>query len=119
MSPVRAEASASGANSPSSMARSARARREALRRLAAPIYAETAALYGEPAPDALARRADRVDLIVGGANRGTAPYGTSFDDVARRVPAAEVHELPRQGHMAHLQAPAELARLLEGLAAAG
>ncbi|MEV7638677.1 alpha/beta hydrolase [Streptomyces rubiginosohelvolus] len=92
---------------------------EALRALAAPVYAETAALYGEPAPDALARRADRVDLIVGGANRGTAPYGTSFDDVARRVPAAEVHELPGQGHMAHLQAPAELARLMEGLAAAG
>ncbi|MGW4835520.1 alpha/beta fold hydrolase [Streptomyces globisporus] len=92
---------------------------EALRGLAAPVYAETAALYEEPAPDSLARRADRVDLIVGGAHRGTAPYGTSFDDVARRVTRAAVHELPGQGHMAHLQAPAEPARLLEGLAAAG
>ncbi|MYX04771.1 MULTISPECIES: alpha/beta hydrolase [unclassified Streptomyces] len=92
---------------------------EALRRLAAPVYVETAALYGEPAPDSLARRADRVDLIVGGANRGTAPYGTSFDGVAGRVPRAGIHELPGQGHMAHLQAPAELARLLEALAVAG
>ncbi|WP_097922003.1 alpha/beta fold hydrolase [Streptomyces sp. wa1063] len=92
---------------------------EALRRLAGPLYAELAALYEEPAPDALARRADRVDLIVGGASRGTAPYGTSFDDVARRVPGAGLHELPGQGHMAHLRAPVELARLIGGLAAAG
>lgn len=87
-----------------------------LRRLAGPLYAELAALYEEPAPDALALRADRVDLIVGGASRGTAPYGTSFDDVARRVPRAEVHELPGQGHMAHLQAPAQLGRLIDALA---
>ncbi|MEU5282708.1 alpha/beta hydrolase [Streptomyces sp. NPDC020755] len=90
----------------------------ALCRLAGPLYAELAALYEEPAPEALARRADRVDLIVGGTSRGRAPYGTSFDDVARRVPHAGVHELPGQGHMAHLQAPAELGRLIGGLAAA-
>ncbi|MEV1044385.1 alpha/beta hydrolase [Streptomyces sp. NPDC049916] len=89
---------------------------QALRALAGPVYAELAALYGPPLPGELARRADRVDLIVGGTNRGTAPYGTSFDDVAERVPRAGIHVLPGQGHMAHLEAPEELGRLLSTLA---
>jgi pimeloyl-ACP methyl ester carboxylesterase len=88
---------------------------EALRRLSKPLYDETLAV-NEPLPDVLARRADHVDLIVGGANRGTAPYGTAFDDIRRRVPAAAVHELPGQGHLVHLEAPAQLARLIDGLA---
>ncbi|WP_093804369.1 alpha/beta fold hydrolase [Streptomyces sp. Wb2n-11] len=88
---------------------------EALRRLSEPLYDETLAV-NEPLPDVLARRADHVDLIVGGANRGTAPYGTAFDDIRRRVPAAVVHELPGQGHLVHLEAPAQLARLIDGLA---
>ncbi|WNF28700.1 alpha/beta hydrolase [Streptomyces sp. C11-1] len=91
---------------------------DALCRLARPAYAELAALYGPPLPDEPARRADRVDLIVGGSNQGRAPYGTSFDDVARRVPRAGVHVLPGQGHMAHLEGPGELGRLISALAAA-
>lgn len=88
----------------------------ALRHLSRPAYAELAALDSAPPPDELARRADRVDLIVGQCNHGTAPYGTSFDDVRQRVTRAEVHVLPGQGHMAHIQAPAELGHLLNGLA---
>ncbi|MFG3078343.1 alpha/beta fold hydrolase [Streptomyces sp. NPDC048225] len=88
---------------------------EALRRLSAPLYDETLAV-NEPLPATLARRADHVDLIVGGTNRGIAPYGTAFDDIRRRVPAATVHELPGQGHLVHLEAPAQLARLIDTLA---
>jgi pimeloyl-ACP methyl ester carboxylesterase len=87
---------------------------ETLRRLSQPLYDETLAV-NEPLPDTLARKADHVDLIVGGANRSTAPYGTTFDDVRLRVPAATVHELPGQGHLVHLEAPVQLARLIDRL----
>ncbi|MEU4689769.1 alpha/beta hydrolase [Actinoplanes sp. NPDC023714] len=86
-----------------------------LRRLGAPAYAETRAVNEAPQPAALATRAARVDLIVGERNRGRAPYGTSFEDVARHVPAANVHELSDQGHLAHLEAPAHLAALVNRL----
>ena len=88
-----------------------------LRRLSGPLYAELDALNTAPPPAALARLAAQVDLIIGQFNRGTAPYGTSFDTVRQRVAPARVHELPGQGHLAHIQAPAELGRLLNRLAA--
>lgn len=90
-----------------------------LRRLGAPAHAELAALNAAPAPNELARAADRVDLIVGQHNRGTAPYGTTFDDVRQRLPHAQTHVLPGQGHLAHLQAPTALAHLLDDLAEPG
>ncbi|WP_432521074.1 alpha/beta fold hydrolase [Kineococcus sp. SYSU DK006] len=86
-----------------------------LRRLGAAAYAETLAINEAPQPAQLATRAARVDLIVGGLNRGRAPYGTSFADVARLVPTATVHELPGQGHLAHLEAPEQLATLVDHL----
>ncbi|BDH12297.1 alpha/beta fold hydrolase [Streptomyces hygroscopicus] len=88
----------------------------ALRHLSRPAYAELAALNLAPPPEEMARQADRVDLIIGQCNHGTAPYGTSFDDVRQRVTRAEVHVLPGQGHLAHIQAPTELGHLLNGLA---
>lgn len=91
----------------------------ALRDVGRPAYAELAALNSAPPPEELARQADRVDLIVGRRNHGTAPYGTSFDDVRQRITRAEVHLLPDQGHMAHIEAPAELGHLLNGLAVVG
>lgn len=87
-----------------------------LRRLSAPLYAELNALNTAPAPEALAQRAQQVDLIIGQCNRATAPYGTVFEDVRRRVAHAEVHELADQGHLAHVHAPTELGRLLDALA---
>ncbi|MFB7718819.1 alpha/beta fold hydrolase [Nocardia sp. NPDC056100] len=87
-----------------------------LRRLSESLYAEMTVINTTPVPDALARRAARVDLIIGEHNRGTAPYGTSFDDVRRRIAHAGIHELPDQGHLGHIQAPAELGRLLNDLA---
>ncbi|MEU6868988.1 alpha/beta hydrolase [Streptomyces sp. NPDC046876] len=88
-----------------------------LRRLSGPLYTELGTLNATPPPDVMARQADRVDLIIGQCNRGTAPYGTSFDNVRRHLAHAEVHELPGQGHLAHIQAPARLGHLLNTLAA--
>jgi pimeloyl-ACP methyl ester carboxylesterase len=86
-----------------------------LRRLGLPIYSETQAINDAPHPVRLGARAGRIDLIVGERNRGHAPYGTTFDDVAALVPEAAVHVLANQGHLAHLEAPADLALLINGL----
>ncbi|MGW8380577.1 alpha/beta hydrolase [Streptomyces sp. ODS28] len=93
----------------------------ALRELSRPAYAELAALNEAPQPEELARRAERVDLILGERNAGAVPYGESpygatFADVRKRVPRAGVHGLPGQGHMAHLEEPGRLARLIDDLA---
>ncbi|KOV93765.1 alpha/beta fold hydrolase [Streptomyces sp. NRRL B-3648] len=88
-----------------------------LRRLSGPLYAELGALNATPPPDVMAQQAEQVDLIIGQRNRGTAPYGTALDLVRQHVAHAGVHELPGQGHLAHIQAPAELGRLLNNLAA--
>ncbi|MFD7308584.1 alpha/beta fold hydrolase [Promicromonospora sp. NPDC059942] len=86
-----------------------------LRRLGSPIYAETLAINEAARPVSLGAAAARVDLIVGERNRGRAPYGTSFDNVARRIAAAKVHELAGQGHLAHLEDPERLAALIDEL----
>jgi pimeloyl-ACP methyl ester carboxylesterase len=86
-----------------------------LREVSRAAYAELAALNAAPPPEEMAGRADRVDLVLGELNEGTGPYGTSFDDVRRRIAHADVHLLPGQGHMAHLQAPQQLAGLLDDL----
>ncbi|HIY67629.1 MAG TPA: alpha/beta hydrolase [Candidatus Agrococcus pullicola] len=91
--------------------------RETLELLSQPVFAETAALNAAPTPAELARRATRVDLIVGERNRGLPPYGTSLEDVCRLVKSAQVHGLNNHGHMAHLEAPQELASLIDGLGA--
>jgi pimeloyl-ACP methyl ester carboxylesterase len=88
-----------------------------LRRLSQPLHAELRALSEAQVPDVMARHTERVDLIVGERNRGRAPYGTSFEKVRDRVPNAAVHQLADQGHLAHVEAPAALGRLLSSLAA--
>ncbi|MGW2594007.1 alpha/beta fold hydrolase [Streptomyces sp. NPDC001515] len=88
----------------------------ALRRLSEPLPAELGALDAAPPPDVMARRAERVDLIIGEYNRGTAPYGTSFDNVRQHLAQARVHGLAGQGHLAHVQAPAGLGHMLNTLA---
>jgi pimeloyl-ACP methyl ester carboxylesterase len=88
-----------------------------LRRLGAPIYAETLAINQAPRPETLATAAARVDLIIGERNRNRNPYGTSFTAVARHVPGATIHLLDGQGHLAHLEAPAHLANLVNRLRA--
>lgn len=86
-----------------------------LRRFGTTIHAETLAINEAARPENLAVRATRVDLILGELNRARAPYGTSFEDVARRVPGATVHELSGQGHLAHREAPGHLAALVNRL----
>lgn len=86
-----------------------------LRRLSTPIYAETQAINDNPRSAARASRAARVDLIVGARNQGQAPYGTTFADVARNIPEAAIHLLPGQGHLAHLEAPTQLAALVDAI----
>lgn len=90
---------------------------DALCAVAGPVHAETVALNGAPLPERLGGCAGRVDLLVGERNRGRAPYGTAFDDVRRLVAGAHVHELPGQGHLAHVEAPADLAAWLDGVGA--
>nr|WP_221380047.1 alpha/beta hydrolase [Actinoplanes polyasparticus] len=88
---------------------------DGLRKVSSPIYHETRSVNDAPLPQEFARQAARIDLIVGERNRGRAPYGTTFDDVARRTPRAAVHQLAGQAHLAHLEAPGELAALVSRL----
>ncbi|MER7555854.1 alpha/beta hydrolase [Nocardioides sp. NPDC126508] len=86
-----------------------------LRRLGEPLYAEIRALSLAEMPGSLGSHAGLVDLIIGEDNADTAPYGTSFEQIRRRLPDAEAHRLPGQGHLAHVDAPAALGRMLDSL----
>jgi pimeloyl-ACP methyl ester carboxylesterase len=88
---------------------------EELRRLSAPLHAETLAINQAPSGTELGARSPRVDLIIGERNRGKAPYGSSFADVTKRVTKAAVHQLDGQAHLAHLEAPDRLADLVNRL----
>lgn len=83
--------------------------------VSAPLYRETRAINDAAAPEEFAQKAARIDLIVGERNRGTAPYGTTFEDVARRTSRGALHVLPGQAHLAHLEDPAELAAFVNRL----
>jgi pimeloyl-ACP methyl ester carboxylesterase len=89
---------------------------EELRRLARPLYTELRALNAAPLPARLAGAAGRIDLVVGSESVGRAPYGTALEAVRRSLPPHEVHTLPGHGHLAHVTGPADLARLVDGLA---
>lgn len=86
-----------------------------LRRLSEPLYAELGALSRAELPEKLGSQAGQVDLIIGGHNVAVAPYGTSFEQVRARIPDADVRRLPGQGHLAHVEAPEALGRLLDSL----
>jgi pimeloyl-ACP methyl ester carboxylesterase len=81
-----------------------------LRTLAPPLGEELAAINAyRPALDAYRHLTVPVTLILGELNEGTAPYGTAFAPFATALPQAPVTRLPGQGHLAHVDAPAELA----------
>lgn len=88
---------------------------ETLRRLSEPLYDELRALSLAQVPDAMASRTVRIDLIIGENNVDADPYGTSFEGIRTRVPHAAVHELTGQGHLAHVQDPVALGRMLDAL----
>ncbi|WP_131847777.1 MULTISPECIES: alpha/beta hydrolase [unclassified Curtobacterium] len=83
--------------------------------VSSPLFSETQSLNDAPVPDEFARKASQIDLIVGERNLGQAPYGTTFDHVARLTPRGTVHELAGQAHLAHLEAPDQLAALVNQL----
>jgi pimeloyl-ACP methyl ester carboxylesterase len=56
-----------------------------------------------------------VDLVIGAKSRDREPYGPAFDAVARRLTDPTVHVLPGQGHLAHVDAPEALGRLVTGI----
>ncbi|WP_198153719.1 alpha/beta fold hydrolase [Catenuloplanes japonicus] len=88
---------------------------ELLRTWAAPVAGETAAINAfAPAWEDITAP---VDLIVGGESRGT-PYRQSFDMVAALLPAAGLHTLEKQGHLAHAEDPEALGATVTGLIAA-
>jgi pimeloyl-ACP methyl ester carboxylesterase len=88
---------------------------ELLRTWAAPVPQETAAInMFAPAWEDLTAP---VDLIVGEDSRGT-PYGDTFDAVASLLPAAGLHVLKGQGHLAHADNPEALGAMITDLIAA-
>lgn len=86
-----------------------------MRQLSRPVYDETRAINESFSPREFATEAARIDLIIGENNRGQAPYGETFDDVLHLTPRAVVHQLSGQGHLAHLEAPEQLAGMIDDL----
>lgn len=81
-----------------------------LRPLARPIGEELAAIEAfEPSFADYRRLTVPVTLILGARNEGAAPYGTAFTPFAAALPQARLTRLPGQGHLAHVEAPADLA----------
>ena len=83
-----------------------------MRQLSRPVYDETRAINESLSPREFATEAARIDLVIGEKNRGQAPYGRTFDDVLGLTPRAVVHQLSGQGHLAHLEAPEQLAGMI-------
>lgn len=78
---------------------------ELLRTWAAPVAEETAAItMFAPAWEDITAP---VDLIVGEKSRNT-PYGDAFNAIAALLPAAGLHVLKDQGHLAHAEGPEAL-----------
>lgn len=86
----------------------------AMVRLAAPLPDELTALNAFRPSDWSGVTAR---LILGEVNQGREPYGVAFDRVAERLPSARTTLLPGQGHLAHVEDPAALGRLVAELLA--
>ncbi len=88
----------------------------ALRALSVPLYNELSALSTARVDESLGVMAGRIDLIIGGANVGSHPYGTTFEEIRSHLPArTAVHTLGGLGHLAHIEAPTELGDMLNAL----
>ncbi|OKH71663.1 hydrolase [Mycobacterium sp. SWH-M5] len=84
-----------------------------LRALAQPMGEELAAIDAfEPSLDDYCRLMVPVTLILGARNEGKAPYGTAFAPFASALPQARLTRLTGQGHLAHVDAPADLAEAI-------
>lgn len=86
-----------------------------LRSLAEPLGEELAAINSyTPALDRYRDLQMPVTLVLGALNEGVAPYGTAFAPFAAALPQANLVRLAGQGHLAHVDAPADLARAVTG-----
>ncbi len=84
-----------------------------LRSLAEPLGGELTAINTHrPALDRYRHLDMPVTLILGALNENRAPYGTAFAPFAAALPQADLVRLPGQGHLAHVEAPADLARAI-------
>lgn len=84
---------------------------EVLRPLAAPLARELTALNEHPADlREVSGLTCPVTLLLGAENEGVPPYGDVFARIAEALPGARTVVMPGQGHLAHVQDPAELAR---------
>ncbi|WP_396910786.1 alpha/beta fold hydrolase [Mycolicibacterium sp.] len=85
----------------------------ALRSLAVPLADELAAVNSHQPEFGGYRHIDvPVTLVLGALNQDRAPYGTAFAPFADALPQANIVRLPGQGHLAHVEAPADLARAI-------
>ena len=86
---------------------------ETLCRLSRPLGEELAAIDRfEPSYERYARIDADINLILGQLNEGKAPYGEAFDRFAGAMPQARIDRLAGQGHLAHVEDPAALARCI-------
>ncbi|MFJ2606156.1 alpha/beta fold hydrolase [Streptomyces sp. NPDC087425] len=94
---------------------------EVLKPLAAPLARELTALDGHVTDLRAFGGLDLpLTLLLGAENEGVPPYGDVFAEFASALPRAHVVRMPGQGHLAHAQSPAELARHIgQALGAAG
>ncbi|AKS34599.1 alpha/beta fold hydrolase [Mycolicibacterium goodii] len=86
---------------------------DVLRPLARPLGEELAAINAyQPFLGDYRRLRIPVALVLGARNEGKAPYGTAFAPFASALPQAQLIRLPGQGHLAHVEAPADLAEAI-------
>lgn len=86
---------------------------ETLCRLSRPLAEELAAIDRfEPSYERYAKIDANINLILGQLNEGKAPYGEAFDRFAGAMPQARIDRLAGQGHLAHVENPAALARCI-------
>lgn len=84
-----------------------------LRPLAAPLADELGAINSHRPAFGSYRHLDiPVTLLLGALNENRAPYGTAFAPFAAALPQANLVRLPGQGHLAHVETPAALARAI-------
>ncbi|OMC38163.1 hydrolase [Mycobacterium sp. GA-1841] len=84
-----------------------------LRTLATPLADELAAINSHRPAFGGYRHIDiPVTLILGALNQDRIPYGSAFAPFADALPQANLVRLPGQGHLAHVEAPATLARAI-------
>ena len=89
-----------------------------LKRLVLPAATELSALNRhQPSFAAYSDRAANVTLLVGGLNKDQEPYGTAVSRFLAALPDVKEVTLPGQSHLAHVEAPDQLAKVVSAVVA--